>query len=1021
MAEQKKKTTARSGSGSKKSSTSSRSGGSAAKKSSAGNRGGKTSSARSGASGQKSKARAAETKKRQRTRPIRREVGGIVLLFLGIVAAIALFPTEGIVVDAWRTACRGLFGWGYYIAPAALLWGAYILIFHRGRPVSLRLTCVLLLVPVMGAFVHMMWCERSFFVSGFFNGVADLWEDAQSMTNHCGGVISGLLGIVLRRALSKYGAFIVLAAAFLLMLIQGMNLSLSGIAAAIGNWYRSRPKLFYEPQEEEEFRNDIIDDDERLNPEDYLFPLNGESPIRQARERLRENRKQKGKNRAAADAASAGQARETGLAQRPRLYDEDWEERKDRIFAAMEVDEGAKLRVAAALRDEQRAKWVRQTAEDAAARKAARQAAQAGKAGTVVSFAQAAQEAGTAKKNDEFVKDGQTAKKSSSGAEPTKDVEPVSMETAASIAGVELNSADMDGGAASPGKLKKGEAEEGFAEVAAEIEAAGEEEKPVYVFPPVSLLNKSRPGEGAGEGADDGEARLEAAIRSYGVGATITGAVRGPSITRYELKLDQGVKLSKIENLGKDIALSLGVESVRIAPIPDKISTVGVEVPNRNRTTVWLGDLIDSETFGNAKSKLSVAMGKDIAGSVIVGNIAKMPHVLIAGTTGSGKSVCVNSMILSLLYKSTPDEVKMIMIDPKMVEFVVYNGMPHLYVPVVTDPKKAAGALQWAVVEMLKRYRLFSEAGVRDLAGYNAVLQNEGKPILPQVVIFIDELADLMMIAAKEVEESICRVAQMGRAAGMHLVVATQSPRADVITGLMKANIPSRIALSVASSLESRIILDQQGAESLVGNGDMLFAPIGRKPTRVQGAFVSDEEREEIIRFVKQSAEAEYSDEIMEAIDKAAAEKSDKGGESEEAAAPQNDYDELLPQAVEIIFETKQASVSMLQRRLKLGYSRAARLIDQLEEVGVVGPYEGSKPRKIMLTKQQWQEMQYVQGTAPTDTITDEFSQLADNDTFAAANEAEDDEDDAVVSGTAEIPEAEISAEDMPWEEDDDE
>ena len=440
-----------------------------------------------------------------------------------------------------------------------------------------------------------------------------------------------------------------------------------------------------------------------------------------------------------------------------------------------------------------------------------------------------------------------------------------------------------------------------------------------------------------------------------------------------------------------------------------------MEVPNRQRTTVWLGDLIDSDVFKNSKSKLSVAMGKDIAGNVIVGNIAKMPHVLIAGTTGSGKSVCVNSMILSLLYKSTPEEVRMIMIDPKMVEFVVYNGMPHLYVPVVTDPKKAAGALQWAVVEMLKRYRLFSEVGVRDLSGYNAILRQNDNPILPQVVIFIDELADLMMIAAKEVEESICRVAQMGRAAGMHLVVATQSPRADVITGLMKANIPSRIALSVASSLESRIILDQQGAESLVGNGDMLFAPIGRKPTRVQGAFVTDEEREEIIEFVKGEAEAEYSDEILAEIEKASADKGDKGGSAQEEEPPQSDYDELLPQAVDVIFETKQASVSMLQRRLKLGYSRAARLIDQLEEVGVVGPYEGSKPRRIMLTKQQWQEMQYIHGTAPVDTIAEEFNAVLDDAAFAGEPGTDDrGGEEASVIESSEEPESDG----VPWEED---
>ena len=1001
MAQQKKNSSSRGGSG-KKNTGSSRSKSCGSKTASSSRSG----AAKKSTSSRSTGSRSAAARKSTRTKPIRREAGGCVLLFLGIVSVIALFPTEGFVVDAWRSLARGLFGWGYFISPVVLLWGAFILLTHRGRPVALRLTCILLLGVVFGAFVHGIWCERAFFVSGFLNGIADLWDDGRRMVEHCGGAISGLLGIALRRALSVYGAGFVLAAAFLLMLIEGLNLSLSGIFAAIAAWYQARPKLFYEPQEDEEFEDDLIEEADRLNPDDYLFPLDGSSPVRRAREKMKENRQAEKKGKAAAKAEAAP-------AVRPRMYDEDWEEHKDRIFAAMEIDEGAMQRVAAAVAAEKAEMLDRRQkealAEAAEARKAAREASRKpAETGKIVSIQQAVAE----------------AKKSASPKQDTssftKDVEPASVEEAAKIAGMELNSADLDGGAASPAaapgteKLSKADTAAGYAAVAAEIDASDAGDKPVYIFPSLSLLNKSKPGDGDGGGTDDGEARLEAAIRSYGVGATITGAVRGPSITRYELKLDQGVKLSKIENLGKDIALSLGVESVRIAPIPDKVSTVGVEVPNRNRTTVWLGDLIDSDIFRNSKSKLSVAMGKDIAGNVIVGNIAKMPHVLIAGTTGSGKSVCVNSMILSLLYKSTPEEVRMIMIDPKMVEFVVYNGMPHLYVPVVTDPKKAAGALQWAVVEMLKRYRLFSETGVRDLAGYNAVLKNNDQPPLPQVVIFIDELADLMMIAAKEVEESICRVAQMGRAAGMHLVVATQSPRADVITGLMKANIPSRIALSVASSLESRIILDQQGAESLVGNGDMLFAPIGRKPTRVQGAFVTDEEREEIISFIKKEAEAEYSDEILEAIDKAAAEKEDKGAAKEEPD-PQNDYDELLPQAVEVIFETKQASVSMLQRRLKLGYSRAARLIDQLEEVGVVGPYEGSKPRKIMITKQQWQEMQYSQGTAPVDTIADEFSQLADNDSFAG-DDGGDDEDDPVTS--AEVP-AEADGEEAPWEEDD--
>ena len=440
-------------------------------------------------------------------------------------------------------------------------------------------------------------------------------------------------------------------------------------------------------------------------------------------------------------------------------------------------------------------------------------------------------------------------------------------------------------------------------------------------------------------------------------------------------------------NLAGDLALSLGVSGVRIAPIPDKISTVGIEVPNKIVSTVYLRDIIDSDAFSAASSKLTFALGKDIGGSAIVGNIAKLPHLLIAGTTGSGKSVCMNCLILSLLYKASPEEVRLIMIDPKMVELGIYNGIPHLYIPVVTDPKKAAGALQWSVIEMLKRYRLFSECGVRDLAGYNALQKKNNEDILPQVVIVIDELADLMMTAAKEVEESICRVAQMGRAAGVHLVIATQRPSADVITGLMKANIPSRIAFAVSSAMESRIILDQMGAEKLVGSGDMLYAPLGvGKPTRIQGAFVTDEEREEVVNFVKQYGEANYDEEVQAAIEKAAEDKS--GGastahaESVDEPAAGSDYDELLPQAVDVILETKQASVSMLQRRLKLGYSRAARIVDQMEEIGVVGPFEGSKPRQILVTREQWLEMQTVQGTAPTEKLDDQmaFGDLPEDD-----------------------------------------
>ena len=530
-----------------------------------------------------------------------------------------------------------------------------------------------------------------------------------------------------------------------------------------------------------------------------------------------------------------------------------------------------------------------------------------------------------------------------------------------------------------PEKLRREDVDAAADEIAQTIGETEQEQAPEYRYPPITLL---RAGDGiASDGREEvalNRERLETTLHSFGIGASVTEITRGPTVTRYDLELEAGVKLNKLTNLAGDLALSLGVVSVRIAPIPDKISTVGVEVPNKIVSTVYLRDIIDSPVFQNAASKLSFAIGKDIGGNCIVGNIAKLPHMLIAGTTGSGKSVCMNSLILSLLYKATPDQVRLIMIDPKMVELGIYNGIPHLYIPVVTDPKKAAGSLQWAVVEMMKRYRLFSEIGVRDLKGYNNYKTKIGEPTLPNVVIVIDELADLMMTAAKEVEESICRVAQMGRAAGMHLIIATQRPSADVITGLMKANIPSRIAFAVSSALESRIILDNPGAEKLVGMGDMLYAPLGcGKPLRVQGAFVSDEEREQVIDFIKQGAAPEYDDEILRQIEKAAAGKNapeDKDEDGDSAALDNNPFsgcDELLPQAVDVILDTKQASVSMLQRRLKLGYSRAARLVDQMEELGIVGPFEGSKPRQLLITREQWQEMS-MSGRTPMERLIEE-------------------------------------------------
>ena len=497
-------------------------------------------------------------------------------------------------------------------------------------------------------------------------------------------------------------------------------------------------------------------------------------------------------------------------------------------------------------------------------------------------------------------------------------------------------------------------------QVAAEIAQGQAVQKPEYCFPPIELLK--RPMRGAADGTDEmreNSRRLNETLASFNIDAHIINVTRGPSVTRYEVELDKGVRLNKLTGCADDIALSLGASGVRIAAVPGKISVVGIEVPNRTVTTVSLREVLDSAEFTKAKSKSSIGLGKSIDGNCVVGNIAKMPHLLIAGTTGSGKSVCMNSIIISLLYKAGPEDVKLIMVDPKMVELGIYNGIPQLLIPVVTDPKKAAGSLQWAVTEMLRRYKMMSDMGVRDLESYNGIVtaEEDGQK-LPQVVIIIDELADLMMVAAKEVEDSICRIAQMGRAAGMHLIIATQRPSANVITGLMKANIPSRIAFSVASAMESRIILDTMGAEKLVGKGDMLYAPIGSgKPLRVQGCFVTDGEVEAVAEYVKENYVADYNQQVLEEIEKKSQQTGKKAASvsDPDPSDAELEGDEMLPAAVDVILETGQASVSMLQRRLKLGYARAARIVDEMEEKGIVGPFQGSKPRAILITKEQWQ------------------------------------------------------------------
>lgn len=547
------------------------------------------------------------------------------------------------------------------------------------------------------------------------------------------------------------------------------------------------------------------------------------------------------------------------------------------------------------------------------------------------------------------------------------------------------------------------------------FEVPEKEETPVsgeYKFPPVALLKPSLEGDSS-KAMDEmsvNAKKLVDTLKSFGVDASIINICRGPSVTRYELQPAPGVKISKITNLSDDIALNLAANGVRIeAPIPGK-AAVGIEVPNKFVSTVTMRDLVDSDEFRNGKSKLTCVLGEDISGEIVVTDLAKMPHLLIAGTTGSGKSVCVNSILLSILFKATPDEVKLLLIDPKMVEFSKYKGIPHLLVPVVSDAKKAAGALNWAVSEMLQRYKLFSEYDCKDIHSYNRLIEknlkyieetppaiNEegeeyqpvmevnGLPVakekLPQIVIAIDELADLMMAAPGEVEDAICRLAQMARAAGMHLVIATQRPSVNVITGVIKANIPSRIALKVSSSIDSRTILDFGGAEKLIGKGDMLFSPVGApKPIRVQGCYASDEEIEGVTGYIKKSYEAQYNAEIEEKIKRIAAE--DINGNSKESKHGSEDsadnVDEKMEEAIKCIIDAGQASTSLLQRRLKVGYARAGRMIDDMEQMGIVGPHQGSKPREVLITYNEWLERNHLSGGEMPLAADDDFTQEDD-------------------------------------------
>ncbi len=837
-------------------------------------------------------------KKPPQKQPVRREVTGGVLLVLALCVFVSYFGVNALFLDFFAKLLKGLFGYGYWLAGPSLVLAGLILLCHRGRPVQLRTACALLLPLLFGSLTHLVFCKKVYEPS-FFGMLSAIWADGAALES--GGAVSGVLANGSAAVFSPLASVILFTVLFMALLFVSLRITL----AAFDNWRRARPR--YEEQPEPAIRVTPVDPPKRrtgtAKPQ-IDIPLDGEE--------------------------RPAKPEKSGKFTSFFRHKADAQPTPDQVLKT-QTEPAA-------------------VSEPEPAEKLARAAIPVPPPAPVPEPVSAAPVVPEPVKAD--LGSAESPAPKPAAPEPEQPVPPP-LEKAAPSPTAETFTRS---GKAETAK----EVAAQTAAVAAEIEEKLALEEGAYQFPPMDLLRINREENHIEAGAElrNNSRRLAETLASFGVDAAQGDVIHGPSVTRYEFTLEQGVKLSKITNLADDIALALGATGVRIAPIPDKISVVGIEVPNKQVTPVLIRDVIESRDFSSHRSQVAFALGRDIGGRNVIGDIGTLPHVLIAGTTGSGKSVCTNSLIISLLYKSTPEDVRFIMVDPKMVELAPYNGIPHLLIPVVTDPKKAAGALQWAVFEMMKRYKTFSENGVKKLEEYNRLArQREDMEPLPSVVVVIDELADLMLVAAKEVEESICRVAQMGRAAGMHLVIATQRPSADVITGLMKANIPSRIAFAVASSMESRIILDNGGAEKLVGRGDMLYAPLGAgKPTRVQGCFITPEEIEQVVAFVKQTGETQYDNDVIAKIEESVQEKGSKGGKP--AAEPEEqESDELLPAAVEVILETGQASTSMLQRRLKLGYSRAARLVDQLEERGYVGPFEGSKPRQLLITREKWQEM----------------------------------------------------------------
>ncbi|MCL2082447.1 MAG: DNA translocase FtsK [Oscillospiraceae bacterium] len=761
--------------------------------------------------------------------PIRREVGALACFLLSVFTLIGLFSPEAWFIRFTRAVLGGVIGRGFWLLPFALLAASVMLLFHRGRPVRLRLTCVLLMPLFASILLHLFFNDKTNWT------VEELWAWKSLIGGEViesGGVAGGLMAQALKSALTLPGATIVL----ILCILVDVCILFRINPVALYDDLKNRPRREYERED-------------------------APKPIKRRKEEPLVNQ---------------------GCKKR-RLHDPD-------IVS--------------------------------------------------IPFADSYTPADTS----------QAAESSAVAVQAPPEI-PDSLPEVPFTITIE-DSVEQDGTDEDTAPAYKPEA----------LEASGTQIEKPYKYPPIDLLNPARQtkrADTAGEVLKHKD-RLAESLENFSINGEIINHIRGPSVTRYDLKLGTGVRLSTLTSRSEDIALALGVIAVNIAPVAGKVNVVGIEVPNTTVSTVYIRELIESGNFQEATKATAFVLGRDISGSNIVCDITKLVHLLIAGTTGSGKSVCINSLIVSLLYKASPDELKFIMIDPKMVELGRYNGIPHLLTPVVNDPREAAEALEWAVVEMDNRFKKLMEYGKRDIDSYNQSIKGdpEGKP-MPRIVVIIDEMADLMMVAGKEVETAIARVAQKARACGIHLILATQRPEAKVVTGIIKANIPSRIGLMVKSNINSRIILDESGAEKLVGYGDMLYLPYNApRPLRVQGCFVDEPEVERVVSFLKENVgEAEYSEDIkahMENATKMGKDLPDSGASPGGTPDTLSQEDDMLPSAIELTIEAGQASTSYLQRRLKLGFARAARLMDMMEERGIVGPNEGAKPRQVLYTPEQW-------------------------------------------------------------------